>query len=538
MDVNTISTSFYNPLYQDYISRPESLNPYLLDYQGCDWLDLHKKIAVYTEIHNPVKKHLIEQNSDLTTEAARRNIERLQNSNCLMVVTGQQLGLLASPLYTIYKAVTTIKLSQKLNDSFPDIPFVPVFWMESEDHDFAEVNHIGIWDLELMPRQLVYNGHHLGKSPLRYYRIDTAISILLDEIKSGLQPTEFSAQLMLLLQDFYRVGQNWVEAARNFLKYLLSGQGLLFFQPGTTAIKEISVPFFERLLQKSADVNKIFADTSHDLEARGYKNQVPVIAGKTFIHFETDTRQRDQLYSRSGQYFLKETARKMSAAEVHKFITRFPLKVSSSVISRPLLQSWLLPAAVYVAGPAEVAYWAQLGSIFDCLGLIRPVVYPRITATLLEPKIARFMQKHHPDIENIILSKTNFIHDYFSRRSLNHGGNPVQELGNSFKEKEVKIREYLHHLDPTLVTVGSKVLERIKNQIDFLQERIIKSGEQKENLLTSHLAQIHQAILPDQQPQERYISIIYFLNKFGPAVMEKIYSDLRIDSFRHQLLYL
>ncbi len=313
---------------------------------------------------------------------------------------------------------------------------------------------------------------------------------------------------------------------------------MLFFQPGTDPIKEISIPFFDRLLQKSAELNKIFADTSAELEVRGYKNQVPVVAGKTFIHFENDARQRDHLYFSSDHFYLKDAAKKLSLAEVQKFITRYPSMISSSVISRPLLQSWLLPAAVYVAGPAEVAYWAQLGRLFAGLEIPRPVIYPRITATLLEPKIARFIDKHRPDIENIIPRKTDFIHSYFTRLSQERGDNPVQELGNSFVAKEINLRQYLQRLDPTLVAVGEKVFERIKGQLDFLQDKIIKSGEQKENLLAAHLAQIHQAILPEQQLQERYISILYFLNKFGPAVLEKIYADLQIDSFRHQLLYL
>jgi uncharacterized protein YllA (UPF0747 family) len=117
-------------------------------------------------------------------------------------------------------------------------------------------------------------------------------------------------------------------------------------------------------------------------------------------------------------------------------------------------------------------------------------------------------------------------------------GNPVQDLAKSFKAKENEIRDYLQRLDPTLVSVGEKVFERLNGQIDFLQDKIIKSDEQKQGLLKTHLTQIHQAILPDQHPQERYVSILYFLNIFGPAVLEKIYSDLQIESFRHQLLFL
>ena len=538
MAVNTIRTPFYNQLYQVYITRPESLNSYLTSYQACNWAELLNNIGKSAAIHNQVKKILIEQNADQSQPAARYNIDALRNPHSVMVVTGQQLGLFASPLYTVYKAITTIKLAQQLNSTFPDTPFVPVFWLESEDHDFNEVNHIGIWDSQFNPLQLVYKGQDLGKTPLRYYNFSAEISILLDKIKNSLIPTEFSSSLWELITDLYRVDQNWVESTRLFLKYLLSSQGLLFFRPGAPAVKEISISFFENLLENSDRIHSVFSATSQDLQKQGYANQVAVIEGKTYIHFENEDRQRDHLYRDSNYYYLKNSTKKFSLKEVREFIRQFPQRVSSSVISRPLWQSWLLPTAVYVAGPAEIAYWAQLGNLFAGLGLSRPVVYPRITATIIEPKIARFIQKHQPDTENIVVRKTDFIHEYFQHHSADHEETPLQQISALFKEKESPIRDYLEKLDPTLVTVGEKVIERIQGQLDLLQDRVVYVREQKENLLVAHLNQIHQAIFPEQQPQERYISIIYFLNKFGPETMQKLYSGLQLDSVQHQLLYL
>jgi bacillithiol biosynthesis cysteine-adding enzyme BshC len=538
MDVDSIRTPFYNQLYQDYITKPESLSSYLTSYQNCNWVELIAAISRGAGIHTPVKKILAEQNADQTSPATRQNVDHLQNPRCVMVVTGQQLGLFASPLYTVYKALTAVKLTQKLNAAFPDIPFIPLFWLESEDHDFAEVNHIGIWDNEFNPRQLIYQGRNLGKVPIRYYQIDSGISVLLEEIKTGLLTTEFTAPLLELLTDLYRVGQNWVEASRLFLSYLFSDWGMLFFQPGAQRIKEISVSFFDSLLDKSDTVNKIFSTTSQELQVKGYTNQVPVVAGKTFIHVENENRQREHLYYHSDHYYLKDSAQKFTIEQARKWLTQFPQRISGSVISRPLWQSWLLPTVVYVAGPAEIAYWAQMAKLFDCFDLPRPVVYPRVTATVIEPKITRFIQKHQPEIENVNLRQNEYIDDYFKHRSAASGSNPLQDISAALKDKEQSILTYLGGLDPTLVPVGEKVIERIQGQLESLQSRIINIREQKENLVVTHLNQVYQAILPEQQLQERYISVIYFLNKFGPAVVKKMYTALQIDSIRHQLLYL
>jgi len=538
MDVTTLNTLLYNQLYQDYLIDPPKLAPFLPDYKTCNWSRCAQIIAAPSELHAQVKKYLIEQNSDLRSDRAHYYLDQLQHPRCVMVVTGQQLGLLASPLYTIYKSLTTIKLVERLNGICPEAIFIPVFWLESEDHDYDEVNHFGLWDNEFNPQQLIYGGSSRGKVSLRHYQMGAEITQLLDNLKSSILPTEFTPELLSSITEIFKPGQNWVYAARLFLKYLFEDMGLLFFQPGDKKIKKLSSSFFDLLLEKSADTTRIFADTSDDLLGRGYANQVPVIPGKTFIHFENESGQREHLYSDSDGFYLKDSARRFSKEQAKKLINRFPDRVSSSVISRPLLQSWLLPVVAYVAGPAEIAYWAQLGNLFNSLNLRMPVVYPRITATLIEPKIARFIQKHQPDIEHIVLRKTDFLHDYFKTTWKVSGNDPIQNLRVLLSEKSEDIRKYIQNLDPTLLGVSEKVFQRISDQIDLLQDKMIKAREQKESQLTSHLEQIHQAIFPDQQPQERYISIIYFLNKFGPGITGKISAGLQVETFQHQVVNL
>jgi bacillithiol biosynthesis cysteine-adding enzyme BshC len=538
MDVTSVRTRFYNQFYHDYLSDPQSVTPFLPDYRTFNWLESAKRLAVVSETHAQVIKLLLEQNSDQQGDRAHRHLEQLKHPGCVMVVTGQQLGLLASPLYTIYKSLTTVKLTEQLNRTFPGINFIPVFWLESEDHDYDEVNHFGIWDNEFNPRQLVYGGGERKKVSLRHYRLGTEITELLEQLRSSLLQTEFSSDLFSVISEIYKPGQNWVEATRLFLKYIFRDTGLLFFQPGEPEIKNLSSRFFNLVLEKSSELSEIFAASSQQLSTRGYGNQVPVIPGKTFIHFENESGEREHLYSDSKGFYLKDSARRFSAKQVTKYLTRNPGRVSSSVVSRPLLQSWLLPVVAYVAGPAEVAYWAQLGNLFNCMDLQMPVVYPRITATLIEPKIARFIQKHQPDIENIEMRKEDFLFTYFKTRMKAGESDPVENLKVLLAGKFEEIRQHVLNLDPTLLGTGDKIFQKITDLIDLFQDKIIKTREQRESQLTSHLTQIHQAIFPDQQPQERYISIIYFLNKFGPAATGNISSSLQVGTLHHQVVYL
>jgi bacillithiol biosynthesis cysteine-adding enzyme BshC len=538
MAVTIVESSFYGKLYQDYITRPGLLKPFLSSPDHCRWPELVSGIQTHAAQHAEIKKCLIEQNSDLHEEAALRNLAKLNDPESVMVVTGQQLGLLASPLYTVYKALTAIKLAEKLARDYPNLSFVPVFWLESEDHDFEEVNHFGIWDHEFNPAQLVYNGQNLGRVPLRYYQFESGISQLIDNLKGRLLTTEFTDLLFSALHDIYQPERNWVDGSRSFLHYLLKKWGMLFFQPGAPAVKNISLKFFNLFLENKDKIDRALTETTEQLVSAGYAPQVPLIPGKAYIHFENDSRERQHLYFEADRFYLKNDTQQYSKAQVREFINNYPQRISSSVISRPLLQSWLLPVAVYVAGPAEVAYWAQLGELFGRLHLPRPVVYPRISVTLIEPKIARYITKHAPDINRIAPQKDEFIRTYFKHRSELAGSDPLEKLNRLVMEKANEVRTYLGELDPTLVPVGDKVLERISDQLAVLQEKYIRIRGEKESLLTSHLEQIHRAIFPAEKLQERYISIVYFLNKFGPDLISKIYANLTIDSFQHQFLYL
>jgi bacillithiol biosynthesis cysteine-adding enzyme BshC len=429
-----------------------------------------------------------------------------------------------------------VKLAEKLNSQGTQFKYIPVFWLEAEDHDFKEVNHFGVWKRDFAPYKIKYQGLDRGKISLRHYQIDKEIVELVEEVKNLLLETEFSEDLFTKIKKYYAPGENWIFSTRNFLKELFHDTGLLFFQPGHQDIKKISIDFFLNLIDESDAVVQAFTERSQEVEAAGYALQVPNIPGKRFIHLETDNYQREHLYGDNDNFFLKSSDSKYSRADVKQIVTNNPEKISTSVISRPLLQSWLIPAVAYIAGPAEIAYWCQLGRLFDTMKISMPIIYPRISASLIEPKIIRQIEKHKPDVENIPQNKQQFLDNYFKTQTTLKGDNPFDHTRSSITQISDQIIAYLKGLDPTLVDAGRKTFERIQTQIDTIEQKSLRVREQKDNTLLSHLEQIHQAIFPSGQPQERFISIIYFLNKFGPALFRQMYQGLDIEKFDHQLL--
>ncbi|TFH02679.1 MAG: bacillithiol biosynthesis cysteine-adding enzyme BshC [Calditrichales bacterium] len=535
---NYINLPLYNSFYTDYIHLHPQTEPFLHPLKKESIPDLARSISAGTAHYLEMKQILASQNADLDSEKAHFYRKKLAEPDTLILITGQQLGFFASPLYTIYKIITTIKLAEHLNQISDTPTYVPVFWLESEDHDFKEINHVGIMDKSFHARRITYGGTDRGKTSLRHYQIEPSIDPFLNEIGDSLFETEFTQTIFEQIKANYYAGNDWIDAIRGYLKVLFKKQGILFFQPGDSSIKQLSVNFFDRLLSQNISLAAAFTEGSNQLRAAGYHNQVTDIPDKTFIHFEVEDKQRAHVYRRDKEFYLKDTGREFSENSARQFIEEDPQRVSTSVVSRPLLQSWLLPVAAYVAGPAEVAYWAQLSKMFAAFDLAMPVVYPRITATVLEPKILRHLNKHSIGIDALQPKKEQFISDYFQTGASGGKKDPLNKLKDLLAENAKEIENYLKSLDPTLVDAADKTFGRIDQAVNNLESRVINAKKQKESQLTDHLAQIHAAFFPNEMPQERFLTIVYFLNKYGMDFMDQLFSNLEINQFEHQVFSL
>ena len=534
LPVQILKTVKYNRFYQDFNNGNSAALKYLPAFNQQKLTELTDQLLPMSDVQQQVKKILSEQNRYTSSPAAQKYLKALADPNSLIIITGQQLGLMVSPLYTVYKALTILKLAELLNKD--NLKYIPVFWLETEDHDFQEINHLGIWDGKLNPVQIRYDGQDAGRKSIRHYIIGDKIAEVFSALEDRLIDTEFKTDFMNSLREFYQPGTSWVDAACSFFRQLFASTGLLFFEPGREEIKNISASFFIDFVEKAADVTDIIQKTSRNLADSGYDLQVNPLPGKTYVHIEDENQQRLHLYFEQNEFYFKDRTDRYSKAQIQGLIKSAPDRVSTAVISRPLLQSWLLPVAVYVAGPAEIAYWAQLGDLFSKFNIMLPLIAPRSSATLIEPKVKRFTEKHDIDLGILPLKKQNFIDTYFSHMPEDAIRNPIVSIREMLREIREDLTVYLNQLDPTLVPVGEKTLERIIGQIDNLEGRSVQARQRNEVTVTSHLAQIHEAVFPEGTPQERYISPVYFINKFGDNFISELFKKLEILNSGHQLI--
>lgn len=521
-------------LLNDYINQSKKLTPFYQQPLYPDWAKLAGEVSSGFK-QTEVLDELIAQNMDSTDELARKNSSLLKEKNTVCVVTGQQLGLMISPLYIIYKTLSTLILCERINKEIKGFNFVPVFWLEGEDHDFEEIKSLNVFDRNgiLKNFSILENDQESGLS-VNKRELTDEINKLLSELKENLQPTDFSEITFQKLEDIYRPGTNWLDAFKEHIANVFNGSGLLFFNAGSPKIKELSKPFFKHILLKNKELVSCFRSDSTEMEKAGFKNQVTIQEDKAYL-FLSKNGPRQSLFLEDDTYIIKDSNEKLSQEEMLKLLEENPYYFSSTVLTRPLWQSWLLPTISYVAGNAEIAYWGQLSSAFNTMDLVMPQIQPRHTITLLEPKTERLASKYKIDIQEIGEDKSRFLKDYFINNQLGDINSVLLEFEKFTSKNKKAVNELVKQIDPTLLAPVEKSYSSIIGTINKLQDRLSNRVKEKEAATQNHLNTIHEALMPGGKLQERVLSSVYLENKYGPDWLLKIKGHFS-DNFEEHLI--
>ena len=343
--------------------------------------------------HRPLIARVIsEQLSDRgAPAAARRAAEVLADDTSVAVVTGQQAGLFGGPLYSLLKAVTAIQLARRVRDEY-GVPTVPVFWVDSEDHDWEEIRTATVLDRDFNVANVTLRPlPRAGSSPVGSLVFDSGIDEALETLAGILPPTEFTEDLLTRLRKHYRPGAKLGPAFAGWIDDLLGAQGLVVFEAADPRAKPAAADLFARELRGTARTSELVREAGKAMDALGHAPQVAPAHDSANL-FYLDASGRRPIKIRDGEYVIGDTRRTVSdlAAEAAAHPERF----SPNVVLRPIVQDRVFPTACYVAGPSELAYQAQLGQVYKEFGVEPPLLYSRASATLLDSASARFLERH------------------------------------------------------------------------------------------------------------------------------------------------
>ena len=477
---------------------------------------------------------LLEQNSRWgLDEKVRHNIEQLRSDNSVVVVTGQQLGIFLSPLFIPYKTLTTIRLASELTASIQR-PVIPVFWLHGEDHDFEETAPFTLInsDHSLITHQ--YTSSSTPGSPVGRMKLSHSISDLLDELTASLPPSPNKQDLIHFLRDLYVPGVSLLDAFALLLKRIFKDTGLVLFSVDDSKVKEACLPIFEKEIQHPLRLSQAVESTSIKL-ASSYHTQVTTNPINLFL-MEDDSRRSINL--QNDQFKIKDHPHSVSQTELLDRLQQHPDQFSPNVILRPIVQDFFFPSIAYIAGPGEIAYFAQCKEAYQEAGIPMPLIFPRASITLIEPDVARVLERYPyelPDYNEHPLK-------LFRRHALDQL--PI-DLETAIEDSISQIHQVLHSLrdsamqvHPSLYRSAESTKIRFENELLRYKEQVIKAQKKNEY---EHLARFTKAtthLFPRQKLQERVISPLHFLNKYGLDFFTTLMNEISLDTTEHQIIRL
>jgi bacillithiol synthase len=510
-------------LFDDYLHHFDRVNQfYARSPLSQDWwTDEIKKISYPAERRQAVAAILERQNREFGAgEKTLANIERLRHGTAA-VVTGQQVGLFGGPTFCILKALTAVLMAEKAGA-------VPMFWLATEDHDLEEINTVNLAAGDHQQKFTV-NVPHVEGAPVGNIAFTDEITAATQQLEALFGKSEISE----LLAESYRKGETFGTAFASFYTKVFSEMGVVFLNPLDKELHRLAQPVFRAALEKSEEINQALMARNYELEAAGYHAQVKVTPSHTLCFYFEDGA-RTPVRHQDGEFFIGQ--RKLPAAELLSEAERCPEKFSANVLLRPLMQDYLLPTLCYIGGPAEVAYFAQIEVVYRKLaGRVTPVV-PRIFATLIEPRIAKLMDRYQlslPDFFNTPEKTRELV----ASRALPDSILKSFDLAAEHVEKALAlIHGPLEKLDKTLIDAAENAGSKMRYQLQGIRDKAARAEARKNTEVLRHADELITALYPNKELQEREIGGAYFLLKYGKSVLDQIKAAVNTGCGEHQVI--
>lgn len=460
------------------------------------------------EAYNP--KHLLHENARINL------LQLLENPKARTIVTGQQLTLAGGPLFTLFKILTTISEAKKLSVKTGN-PVVPIFWLADEDQDFDEIATISV-PVGTSYQSVTIAEPDVSAQRAGYIPVTEEVSSKIVELLGLLPETDFHNDIVSLLKQAYKIGSTHNDAFAELILKLFSRFGLLVFGSARSESRNLLKDTFKSLVLKSEEIYAALEETSKKLDVN-YHRQVSVSPSNWFICKEDGS--RSKLNFENGVWGSVE-GNSWTTEELASLSYENPELLSPNVFMRPILQDKLLPNLAIVAGPGEVAYYAQTKEMYKACGMTMPIVIPRFSGMLIEPAIEKNLSelpfsipdfaKRHEDLETEFVQKS-------QKHDLNAFFNQWSDEINALAESKTEVIE---SVDPTLIGTLKRIESDQTNALNQLKGKLFKAIKTKQEVQIKRIHRIQSNLFPGRVLQERSIGFIYFLDKYGIELIDHL----------------
>jgi bacillithiol biosynthesis cysteine-adding enzyme BshC len=464
--------------------------------------------------------------------ASPRTLENISafRAGAPALVTGQQVGLFGGPAFSLYKALSAVRLAQEAGKL--GISCVPIFWLATEDHDLEEINQVRLLGVDGRLERLASAAHGVEDAPVGSIHFGPEISELAQSARNLLGDNE-AAQL---LAQCYRPEESFGTAFAKLFAKLFADFGVILLDGSDLALDAIAAPLYRQAIERAPELNELLLERDRQLQAADYHQQVRVTNSTTplFLFREGS---RIPLH-RAGPGRFTAGKRELSQDDLLALASSAPQSFSPSVLLRPVVQDYLLPTLAYVGGAAEVAYFAQVGALYQALlGRVTPVV-PRFSATLIEPKLQAFLEHYKLSLSDLFRGPEALSETIGSRMLDQNLQACFDQAGAAVERSMSAVRESLANLDKTLVESASNAESKMLHQIESLRSRAARAELRQSEVAERKARLLSNALYPDKTLQEREVAAISLVARHGRELLNGLLDHIHPDCVDHQLITL
>lgn len=523
-------------LFADFIAYDPGVRPfYPRSPHFSEWLAQEQPNARYDSGRRQRVSNLLDRQNRQWNASSRTlaNIDRLRRGACV-AVTGQQVGLFGGPLFSVFKALTAVRLADQATAA--GVECVPVFWLATEDHDLAEVNHATLLNAEGALQRLAVSSQGAPDAPVATIHLGSEV----DSVVAAAADLLGTSDVTELLRESYQSKETLGSAFARLFARLFADWGVILLDASDPELHAVGEPIYRAAIEQAVELDDALLARGKELEAAGYHQQVKVTPSSTLLFTFRDGA-RVPVHRRingSNEVEFLVADEKISRTALLDQIAQAPEEFSANVLLRPVLEDFLLPTLAYTGGSAEVAYFAQAAVVYQALlGHVTPII-PRFSATLVDAKPQRLLDRYGVKPPDLFHGPEK-MRERLAERVLPADLQAAFEEAKSQVENSfARIRDALGRLDTTLVDAAERAGSKIQYQLEHLRSSAARAELRQSELLARHAEVLSNSLYPDKALQEREIAGAYFLARHGLDLLRQLYDAIQTDCLDHQLVYL
>ncbi|KYG35184.1 bacillithiol biosynthesis cysteine-adding enzyme BshC [Alkalihalobacillus trypoxylicola] len=463
-------------------------------------------------------------------------IEKLRNPKAVAVVGGQQAGLLTGPMYTFYKAVTAIMLARQQEEKL-SVPVVPIFWVAGEDHDLDEIRFVYTQKKSKWVKHTYETEANQSSASLATLD-QTLLSEWIETTFSRLPETEFTKELNEHIHILARDSKTFTEFFSKIMNWLFQDFGLILLDAHAPEIRKLEIDFFAQLIERAEEVQASHKKGVEAFAEAGYGSPIETEKENAHLFYEYNG-ERSRLDYADGSFYIRDTTKEFSKQELLEELKRNPESFSNNVVTRPLMQEYLLPVLTFVAGPGELKYWATLKECFHLFSFKVPPVTPRVQMTVVPKMVEKWMNEQSFSYLSFLKGESaQRLEEWLEQQYHPSIEQIVEDTKSSINTAHSSLRELADSIDYNVGKLAEKNLEILNREIDFVKKRMIRHVKKEQSYMISKFEESGHWLAPNNRPQERVIHPLILLNLVGRVELSRLIELTGEVDGAHKLIFL